>query len=98
MKLSIRELLFSEKPACPLTHSTAFQAGHLLGARFSNLVLEGRCPEWEKRGKRKGLRVPHKVLGRCLGGRDTGDCGDEVPRSVNRFELPPISALPFPDP
>lgn len=46
-------------------------------------------------GKRKGLRVPHE---RCLGGWGTGDYGDEVPRSVNRFELPPISALPFPDP
>lgn len=49
-------------------------------------------------GKRKGLRAPHKVLGRCFGGRGTGDYGDEVPRSVNGFELPPISALPFPDP
>ena len=66
MKLSIRELLFSEKPACPLTNSTAFQARHLLGARFSNLVLEGRCPEWEK-GEKEGFEGATQGLREVLG-------------------------------
>lgn len=41
------------------------------------------------------MREPHKVSSVWVGIRDYGD---EVPRTINRSESPPISALPSPDP
>lgn len=58
-------------------------------------MLEGRDPEWERRGK-EGLEGPHRFWAGVCGG--LGGCGDEVPGSGNRCESLPTSALPSPDP